>query len=209
MKLKILFFLLILQFSKEKKEFQVIGRLSKDKPKSTTMNGYCVYIDTSEFEEDKEEIEFRSTVYKGEFTEDFMHYKGSNNEELNGTTVNFSLYKKFDSSSSKGYDDNYYKKFSYNFKIPKSKEKFLYIAFPYFKGKDNCYAEISIYTSFPLWAIILIVIAGIVFIGIIILVVYCIIKSKKNEINNNEEFTPIMKGYVYNKKKGENSYYES
>ena len=145
----------------------VLGVISKTNSQKTISNFQCVYIDTYEFEKEKE-IGIKVTVYEGRFEEEDMFYIGDNSIPPVEYPTNYeSPY----SSSHSGYSFCY-TEFTYYFKIPKPNERYLFVSIPafYIEFKDS-YVEIEIGEPFPLWKIILIVIAVVILFSVVIIVI--------------------------------------
>ena len=156
----------------EKKTLTIDDYLGNGDSKEYTTNGYCVYLDVLEFDEEITEINVTVAVHKGKFLENVMYYLGSDEEKANGEKVEFNTSKKFDEEDKGSYShEKLYSKYTYIFKIPKLNSKYIYISIPYTTLTSDGYVEISVNKKFPGWVIALIVI-GSVGVLVIIIILY-------------------------------------
>ena len=209
-----LLFLIILMFfhlSKGKNQCNLLGPLKRGISQNIEGSGYCIYLYNLEYE-DKEEIELKVTIYNGYFTEDAIYYGKSNYTFNKRDPLYLPKEKKFNSSNYGNYlNDTYYNYFTYYFIIEKFKANYTHISLPRFVVSEKGYIEVSVYKlvekddSFPIWAIITIVIGGVVLLAILILVIIHFTKKNKNKnfdsnpVNDNSkpinDFTPNVNIY--------------
>ena len=160
-----LILLIGLSWLSNEKKFDLLGKLTKKEFKTTKSNNYYVYLETNEFA-DESEIIIETTTYDGYFREDNIYY-GEGDSLPTYIYLNKSIYsyKSSFSSSELKYDFNslIYDSYSLYYKIPKPARKYLYISITNFKGTS---AKIEISSEFPVWAIIVLVIVGIIIITV-------------------------------------------
>ena len=200
--MKLIFLLIIglLQLSVGKK-CDVLGSLYKKNPLTITSNNYCVYIDTYDFETEKE-IGIKVSICGGHFGESRMYYVGNNNIPSVSYPTDYEDYYSESYGSCGYYADS--ESLIYHFKIPKPSERYLFVSIPDFYKEDyyDFLVEIEIEEPFPVWAIILIVFGAIVFIAIIIIVIiYFIRKSRKQSAilpTSQTLYYPSNNAYVNN-----------
>ena len=170
MKLRLILLLILFSFilSAEERDFNIIGYLTKDQRKTTTINGMCVYLD-KHVVYDYSNIEIFVKVIDGNFYEDFIYYGETSEEPILYSSLSLINTLNFTSKN----DNIYY------FKLPYPNKQYFYLSFPIFMGTA---AQIGVYTGFPVWVIVLIILASIVIIFIILIL--CVQRYRRLKINN-------------------------
>ena len=185
-----LIFLLILGLLNlfEGKQYTVLGRISSDEKQKTSKNNFCVYVDTSEFENESE-IPIKVTVYSGSFEDSVLYYGSSDAEPALGSDVNLDSRKNSDSHDCEGLETwgfyIYYYFYTDLYNVPKPNKRYLIIGIPEFSGHFDYYVEIEASKLFPLWLKIVLIIAGIVLLVLLIkLFLYCYKKKRSSKEDN-------------------------
>ena len=182
MKLIFLLILAILKSSIQSSSCTVYGQITKSKSLNVGNNGYCVYLDTNEFDSKTDVIEIYVTAYNGLFKEFYMYHGSTNTQPYSGQGVSLSSSKYYDHSSYSNDYTSYYDKITYYFKIPKTNNRYLYLSIPNFwvYYGFSYSVEIGVSTSLPLWLIIVIV-CIVIIIAIISTIVGRIIRRRRRE----------------------------
>ena len=182
--MKIIFILIFGFFClSDEKICSFLGKIAKKETITITNSYSYVYIDTLEFPHESEII-IATTVYNGYFIRENRLYYGEGDSlpstiVLNKTEIS---YMSSSSSVSHNYDWNnqreIYLHYTNYFKIPKPTQRYLYVSMSEFAGS---YGEIEISEGFPVWAIIVIIIGGVlIFTAIIIGIIRGIRRSRMN-----------------------------
>ena len=210
--MKLIFLLIIglLQLTEER-NCSLLGKLTKKNSLTTRINNYCVYIDTYDFEKETE-FEIKATVYKGYFVEEKMCYVGNNSIP---SVLNTESCTRYCGMNYPGFDEdiddsyyqhNYNSRFSYYFKIPKPRERYLFVSIPNYAIEYDSKVKIEFGSLSEVWVITIIVIVSIFSSIIISVIIYAICTSKRkrkdppsgplyypsnnSNINNPPAYTP-------------------
>ena len=153
----------------------------------------CVYLDTSEFSDDKE-IELQVTIYDAYFWESDMYY-----DEFDGIVtssgVDVKKYQPRYSSSSASYTSIiYYDEISYYYKIPKPSKKYLYVALPRYIGYS--YSNIEIKVSGINIGLIVGIVVGVAVVAGVVIFLVIFFRRRRFVSNPNSGYVPQTNVYT-------------
>ena len=180
----ILIFPLIYSYKKYEHKCIVYNKITTERLKIYN-DDYCVYLDTEELDLNKEVIEVKFIVYGTIMVSGFMYYEGTNNKPIINTYVNLSnelRYSDYDETRGDSHNSYFYY-CSYIFKVPKLKERYIYLSIPSFSSSSSNYAEIFINNELSLLAIALISIGILIIIALIMIIIYNFSKNRKRKNN--------------------------
>ena len=179
MKLIFLLILALLNSSLESYSCSYFNEISKSNPLRVTSNGRCVYVDTNSLDSTIEiyvKVEYGIATY---YDNNYIYYESFSDPPSSGKSVNLNYYEKVDHTSYSNYYSYYYDEITYYYKIKKQANRYLYIYIPPVTSYNWGYnVEIGVYTSLPLWLIIVIV-CIVIIVGIILTTVWRIFKRRR------------------------------
>ena len=161
--------------------FNEISKSNSLKLTTATSSGLCVYLDTNSLDST---IEIYVKVQYGHLTYyNNIYYDSFTSPPSSGKSVNLDHIATCDGTSYSNYYNYYsyyyYDEITYYYKIKKQTNRYLYMYIsPVTSFSWGYYVEIGVYTSLPLWLIIVIV-CIVIIVGIILTTVWRIFKRRR------------------------------